>query len=240
MSELDKIEYEKLTELATKLETVLSRTGPTQAGVSALLTSALGRIENLQHEGVLNPGQDEKRKNRSTQEIAIAAIVARETRLSEEEKVIYADFLDKDAFEKRDLKKLEHFYTHSYDKLSDGGKAQMSQRIEEGIRRGNFEREDLPDIVRAQRSKDRKEIIESKSPEMEREQQSSLGLEDSLGSPLSDAVRSTASVAPPEKSPNKETSSSQDAELLAQSLAGVSFAATDLPKTTESSAQRTT
>lgn len=237
MSELDKIEYEKLTELATKLETVLNRTGPTQAGVSALLTTALGRIENLQHEGVLNPDQDEKRKNRSTQEIAIAAIVARETRLNEQEKASFAGFLEKDAFEKKDFKKLEQFYTHSYDKLSDDGKAQMSHRIEEGIRRGNFERDDLPTVIQEKHSSTEKIQQKATSQHIEEEQQTLFENHD-MGSQTDDEL-SSSSVAPSEKASPKETASTQDAELLAKSFEGISFAATDLPKNSETSTGRT-
>ncbi|WP_411845722.1 hypothetical protein AAFN60_19095 [Roseibacillus persicicus] len=240
MSELDKIEYDKLTELASKLEAVLNHTGTNQTGVTALLTTALGRIENLQQEGVLDSEKDEKRKNKSAQEVAIAAIVARETRLSQDEKVLYTEFLEKKAFEKKDFKKLEQFYTHSYEKLSDDGKAQMSQRIDEGIRRGHFDREDLPDIVRTMRRENQKTVTQIGTSESESEQQPLFGLENSLGSSLTDAERSSTSVAPSENTPDKETSSSQDAELLAQSLAGISFAATDLPKAAESSTQRTT
>jgi len=42
---------------------------------------------------------------------------------------------------------LDAFYASSYDKLSDEGKAQMSTRIQEGIRRGEFEFSDLPERV---------------------------------------------------------------------------------------------
>lgn len=239
MSELDNIEYEKLAEIASQLAAALNRGGsPTE--VSARFSSTSSRIETLQHEGIFDSEHSEKRKSRLSQDAAIAAMVEQETRLNEDEKIAYADLLEQEAFEKKDFKKLEHFYTHSYDKLSDEGKAQMSQRIEEGIRRGHFDHEDLPDIVQKMDRKDLKGVIQPKTPEKEREQQSLLGLENSQGSSLNDAGPSSASSTPSEDSATKETSSSQDAELLAQSLAGISFAATDLPKAAESSAQRTT
>jgi hypothetical protein len=234
MSELDKIEYEKLTELASKLETVLNRAGPAQSGVTALLTTALGRIENLQQEGVLNPEQDEKRKNQSIQEIAIAAIVARETRLSQDEKIAFTEFLEKDYFTKKDVKNIDSFYSSSWDKLTDQGKAQMSQRMDEGVRQGELEYHDFsPNTLKKeiQGRAQRNEII----PASLREQQPLFESYDkgsqTEAKPSSDTPSPGTSV--------KETASSQDADLLAQSFEGVSFAATDIPKSAENSTGRT-
>ena len=237
MSELDKNEFEKLTALASTLVGVLHRTNPNQIGVTALLATALGRIESLQQEGVLHPEQDEKRKNRSSQETAIAAIVARETRLSKEEQAIYADFLDKEAFEKKDLKKLEHFYTHSYDKLSDEGKAQMSQRIEEGIERGHLKRSDLPAVIQERHAANQATKNEVSQSHSESEQQTLF--ENHNKSTQIDDEKSTQALSSPQKSSTPETASTQDAELLAKSFEGISFAATDLPKASETSPGRT-
>lgn len=234
MSELDKIEYEKLTELASTLETVLNRAGPTQSGVTALLTTALGRIENLQQEGVLNSEQDEKRKNKSTQEVAIAAMVARETRLNQDEKIAFTEFLEKDYFTKKDAKNIDSFYSGSWDKLTDQGKAQMSQRMDEGVRQGEVEYHDFsPNTLKKeiQGRAQRNEVI----PASLREQQPLFEHHEKSSQPETERNSTT----PSPSTPAKETASSKDADLLAQSLEGVSFAATDLPKAGENSTGRT-
>ncbi len=58
--------------------------------------------------------------------VAAAKLAARETALSASERETYRGFLEKAYFTKNDFGKLEEFYTHSYDRLSEGGKDEMS------------------------------------------------------------------------------------------------------------------
>ena len=82
---------------------------------------------------------------------AAAALAAKETRLSEEERKTYQSFLEKSYFTKKDFGKLDEFYRHSYDRLSEDGKDEMSKRIDEGIKRGEFKFDELPKTIQRQR-----------------------------------------------------------------------------------------
>ena len=100
---------------------------------------------------------------------AAAALAAKETKLNEQERQTYRGFLEESYFTKRDFGKLDEFYKHSYDRLSEGGKDEMSKRIHEGIRRGEFKESDLPNAVlqrelghRAAKAKDNT-LIQDKS-----------------------------------------------------------------------------
>ncbi len=65
-----------------------------------------------------------------------AEMAQREKALTEAERQEYAVLLSHERFSKAEFSKLEHFYSHGYDKLSDEGKNQMSQRIWDGTRSG--------------------------------------------------------------------------------------------------------
>ena len=78
---------------------------------------------------------------------AAAAMAAKETKLNAEEQETYRGFLEKAYFTKKDFGKLDEFYKHSYDRLSEGGRDEMSKRIHEGVRRGEFKFTDLPERV---------------------------------------------------------------------------------------------
>ena len=78
---------------------------------------------------------------------AAAALAAKETKLNASEREAYRGFLEESYFTKRDFGKLDEFYTHGYDRLSEGGKEEMSKRIHEGIKRGEFKESDLPESV---------------------------------------------------------------------------------------------
>ena len=77
-----------------------------------------------------------------------AALAAKETKLNAEERGTYRGFLEEWYFTKKDLGKLDQFYTHSYDRLSEDGKEEMEKRIDEGIKRGEFKAGDLPESVK--------------------------------------------------------------------------------------------
>ncbi len=65
-----------------------------------------------------------------------AEIAQRETALTESERQEFAALLKHEHFSKAEFGRLEHFYSHGYDKLTDEGKNQMSQRIWDGTRSG--------------------------------------------------------------------------------------------------------
>jgi hypothetical protein len=147
-------------QLAAKVEEIerLIRSGVKTGAFSlaALLESAQAR---LAEETLLETKETVEKKEREQKDRqgAIAQMVERETKLNEEEKERYGSFLQKEYFTKSDFNELDHFYSHSYDKLSNEGKAEMHTRIEEGIRRGEFRREELPTSVRT-RDDDSKKV----------------------------------------------------------------------------------
>lgn len=63
---------------------------------------------------------------------SVSELVADETQLTESEKTAYKSFLKKDYFIKADFPALEAFYKAPYDKLSEAGKEQLSQRTKRG------------------------------------------------------------------------------------------------------------
>ncbi len=81
------------------------------------------------------------------QVVAAAALAAKETKLNASERETYRSFLEESYFTKKDFGKLDAFYAHSYDRLSEGGKEEMSKRIHEGIKRGEFKFTDLPSVI---------------------------------------------------------------------------------------------
>lgn len=92
--------------------------------------------------------EKDKKDDKVRETAAISYLVAKETKLNAQEKEEYAQFLSKEYFRKSDLKELEGFYTNSWDKLSEEGKEQMTQRVAEGIRRGEFTYDQMPDSMK--------------------------------------------------------------------------------------------
>ena len=123
-------------------------------------------------------------------------MVERETKLNEEEKKKYAEFLAKDYFTRSDFNELSTFYADggAYDRLSTEGKANMSDRIQHGIERGEFSHDELPSNVRkkdaefkglppeTKRKEDRKEASpQSKTDEFRTESATSIDRKISAG-----------------------------------------------------------
>lgn len=114
------------------------------------LKNKLAAVEEKQKEL-----EAEKQRSESMQRVAV--LVERETALSSAEKEQYRGFLEKECFTKADFGSLEQFYTHTYDRLTEGGKAQMSHRVWEGVRRDEYQFSELPETVKekeAQRLRD--------------------------------------------------------------------------------------
>lgn len=150
MSENDNVKYSLLARQAAEIEKLISSGVRLEAGTGYSLASILHAAESRMATIRIDEGRVElERKEEKTREAAaIAALVEREHRLDEKEKLQYAGFLEKDCFSRADLPALERFYGRSYAKLSDDGKLQMHERVQEGIRRGNFSFEELPSNMR--------------------------------------------------------------------------------------------
>lgn len=161
------VEASQFARIVEEIEKLIRDGGQAGPGypLAAVLGSAQGRLDSLhaEEEHAAVEKKEKEEKDRS----AIVAMVERETKLNEEEKKKYAEFLSKDHFTRSDINDLSTFYADggAYDRLSDGGKEQMDHRIEEGIRRGELSRDELPDhvIKKALRGESREADAKEKS-----------------------------------------------------------------------------
>jgi hypothetical protein len=80
-------------------------------------------------------------------------MIERETALNRAEKEQYGWFLGHEFFTKSMFGHLDQFYAHTWDKLSEEGKAEMSQRVWEGVRRRQYEFMELPETVKEKEAK---------------------------------------------------------------------------------------
>lgn len=138
------------SQLAQRVEEIeqLIRSGANVAGKSlaSLLETAQAQLDS---ERVEEQHATVGKKEREQQErAAVAQMVEREHRLNAAEKEQYGRFLEQDYFTKAKFAELDRFYAQSWDKLSDEGKAEMSHRVWEGIRRDEYEFDELPENVR--------------------------------------------------------------------------------------------
>lgn len=103
--------------------------------------------------------KEERAFSEKANEAAIREAVAKETALNASEKEAYCGFLEKAFFTKQDFGALDKFYSESWDKLTDDGKAEISYRVWEGVRRGEYKFSELPEVVRKKESERLHEIL---------------------------------------------------------------------------------
>lgn len=151
------VELEQKQLLATIANIERNMAVPASREVSNALLTYLGSLKNRL--GILEEQQKqmeaEQRRSEGLQRVAV--LVERETALSSAEKEQYRGFLEKEHFTKNDFDSLEQFYSHSWERLSEGGKDQMSHRVWEGVRREEYQFSELPESVKekeAQRLRD--------------------------------------------------------------------------------------
>ena len=141
MSGLDETEYRKLSEIVEHTEKAINEGKiPASDMMANFLLNARQRMGVLETE--TDALHDHSKKDKSAQmDALIVAMVERETRLSATEKQAYAEFLEKEYFTRDDLSRLERFYADdgAWDRLSEKGKEQMGIRLEESIRRGEID-----------------------------------------------------------------------------------------------------
>ncbi len=75
---------------------------------------------------------------------AASVLATKETTLNDSERHTYRSFPEEAYCTKRDFGRLDEFYAHSYDRLSEGSKDEVSKRIDEGVKRGEFKFGDPP------------------------------------------------------------------------------------------------
>jgi hypothetical protein len=154
MTSLDEAEYQRLQSAIGDAERIIGDNPKLNASATApKIENHKQRVHTLEQEGLFGPSEQEKKNSSSAQALAVAAMVARESALSHEERQAYAGFLHKDYFTRNDIKALEEFYEDgaAYDRLSKKGKEEMAVRLLEGVQRGEISMDEVsPTIQRKQ------------------------------------------------------------------------------------------
>ncbi len=164
LSGSEEAEYVNLLATVTKLEALLSAGGElspmVSASLSGYLATAKGRLQELEERD-----KELERQENQRQDLNNAAAKAQaEVALSARERAQYQSFLEQEYFTKADFSKLEKFYQSAWDKLSDDGKAEMSHRVWEGVRRKEYEFSELPDIVKQKEAERLYQALRSEEP----------------------------------------------------------------------------
>jgi hypothetical protein len=147
----DEMERDNLQGAISGVEAALAASTPgTREPLENFLRNAKSRVSVLEKK-IKDAEVD--RENHARDQMALADLATRETALNAKEKEAYSGFLKEEFFTKRDFAKLSEFYSHTWDRLSEGGKDQMSQRVWEGIRRDEYSFGDLPASVREKEAK---------------------------------------------------------------------------------------
>lgn len=150
MSDANEIELAKLDKLISDLQWQIFNAGGSEAASTSMLVKRLTEAQN-RSATVHREEQREKEKKDQTeqQERSVALIKAeREIALTQSEQREYASFLGCEFFTKAMFPRLDHFYSQTWDRLSDEGKAEMSKRVWEGVNQGQYRFNELPDSVK--------------------------------------------------------------------------------------------
>jgi hypothetical protein len=148
VSQLDEVEYAHLADQVFEIEKLVKsgQAGPVNYLLNNFLHNAKSRMKEIRHEAIV---EAETKKEEMLKELSRAAVLAEmEHNLNGAEKQQYAGFLKLDYFTKANFDELEGFYTNTWDRLSERGKTEMSTRVWEGVRRHEFEFEEMPEAMR--------------------------------------------------------------------------------------------
>ena len=149
MNTLDEAEYQRLQTAIGDAERILSNKGTNSSlSLGADLESKKSRSHTLEHEGIIGGDYGDRRKAETTTACAIAALVAKETNLSHQERLTYSKFLHQEHFTKANFEELDEFYQGPWGRLSADGKREMSQRFWMGVEQGEYSFEEAPKSVR--------------------------------------------------------------------------------------------
>lgn len=139
----DESERSNLQRAIADLETAILVSNPdTRHVLERSVAGAKARVVTLDKK--IEEAKVQRAAEVQAQVIAAAVLAAKETALNTRERETYKGFLEESYFTRKDFGRLDEFYTHSYDRLSESGKDEMSKRIDAGIERGEFKFSDLP------------------------------------------------------------------------------------------------
>jgi hypothetical protein len=148
VSQLDEVEYANLSDQVRQIEALINsgQSGDVSHLLKSFLHNAKSRMEEIRHEEVR--AEQDKKEQQAKEAASLAQLVEMEHQLNPEEKQQYAGFLKLDYFTKANFSDLNQFYSNTWDKLSESGKTQMSTRVWEGIRQGEYTFAELPENIR--------------------------------------------------------------------------------------------
>ena len=142
----EEAEYKRLLGVIGQLERSLAVT--TSSDVVNALTTYLNSLKTRLSVLEEKKKTIEEEKQRMTDQQNMAVLVERETALNEQEREQYGSFLAQEYFTKADFGSLEQFYGNTWDRLTEGGKSQMSHRVWEGVRREEYRFTELPETIK--------------------------------------------------------------------------------------------
>ena len=151
ISGIEEAEYLRLQEAVTRIENAIYFDGGSDVYAESLMlqfvANAKQQMARIELDGE-HKAQEKKVEAERQAAINIEIMVERETALTASEKQEYAALLNEDHFKKADFGRIEHFYAHSWDKLTEAGKDQMSYRVWEGIRQHEYKFDQLPEVAK--------------------------------------------------------------------------------------------
>lgn len=148
MTESSDAEYFRLASQVAEIEQLVRSGVRSDAGylLTPFLENARARLDTIRFED--SKIEQEKKEHKEQEVASVAVLVEREKNLNAEEKEQYSEFLAKEYFQKSDFNKLDNFYAHTWPKLSEEGKSEMSHRVWEGIRHNEYKFDELPESIR--------------------------------------------------------------------------------------------
>ena len=152
VGQLDEVEYARLAAQVLEIEKLVNsgQSGKDGFLLRTFLHNAKLRMEEIQHQELL--AEETKNERKEKEAATVVRLAEMEHQLSAGEKEQYSAFLTQEYFTKKNFADLEAFYADAWDRLSEGGKNQMSSRVWGGIRRQEYTFEDLPEKVREKES----------------------------------------------------------------------------------------
>lgn len=144
-SKLNEMERDNLQNSIAAVERRTAGSAPGERSFfEPLLLNMRGRLATLEKK--IKEAQVEK-ESHARDVVAVAQLAQKETALSTSEKESFSGFLKEAYFTTKDFDRLEKFYSHTWDRLSEEGKDEMSKRVWEGIRHDEYKFTDLPRVV---------------------------------------------------------------------------------------------
>jgi hypothetical protein len=170
VSEIDKsdeLEYASLQSSISSAERALRSSGGTSVVLKNFLENAKARMGFVEKKIKEAQEKDARVEEDAKAYLTHKQEVERETALSENDKQTYDGFLREDFFTKKDFGRLDKFYSQTWDRLTEGGKTEMSHRMWEGVRRDAYTFTELPKSVREKEAKQAYNLLRdrSKGPE---------------------------------------------------------------------------